>query len=262
MRVVFAVGCLAKFIHGATGGGWQRFDEGKISYFLMRRRRGEVWTARFASFYKPLLVARIVAAAALAVGLYSPVSAVLVACGLAFEMMFIPRFLTFFMLLVSLILACAGDLGGFLSIDRDRVGQENSWAQAMIILLAVDLYVNTAWLKLRSAQFRSGRVISQWMTTAQAIRPRLAGWNFYYPKPVQNILCHGDGSPKPAAAWAARVTILVEFLIPVGLLYPPTMLFACAVGILSHFFFMLMLPRHLVTYSICTVSTYFAFAAG
>ncbi|MEV2264930.1 hypothetical protein AB0J13_40595 [Streptomyces anulatus] len=261
VRIMFGLACLAKFVHGATGGGWQRFRNDDISSYLFARRYGTRFLPWMRHVYRPALVARIIAAALLAAGVHPRLFAALTVLGLLYEMLFIPRSLTFFMACMGTALAFAGNLGGPFHLD-DSTSTANTWTQAIVMILAVDLYINTSWLKIRSPQFRSGQAISQWLTSARQIQGKLPAWNYHYPQRIVSIMATEDGNPTPIARAAAWGTIALEFLIPIGLLIEATRPVSIAVGIGMHVAFAGLLPRHLAAYSLCSTGAYFAFLNG
>ncbi|MFG2979176.1 hypothetical protein ACGFYY_40105 [Streptomyces sp. NPDC048331] len=258
VRIMFGLACLAKFVHGATGGGWQRFRNDDISSYLFAKSYGTRSLQWMLRSYRPALITRIIAATLLTAGICPRLFAVLTVLGLFFEMLFIPRSLTFFMACTGIALACAGNLGSGFSLD-DSSSTDNTWAQVIVMILALDLYINTAWLKIRSPQFRSGQVISQWLASGRQIQYLLPAWNYYYPQRLVALMATNDGNPTPLARTAAWGTIALEFLIPIGLLNEVTRPAAIAAGIGMHTAFAGLLPRHLAAYSLCSTGAYFAF---
>ncbi|WP_258308817.1 hypothetical protein [Streptomyces sp. NWU339] len=49
----------------------------------------------------------------------------------------------------------------------------NIWAQCLLMLIATDIYWNSAWPKLRSPQFRIGLHLAQWIHTYTQVRDQL-----------------------------------------------------------------------------------------
>jgi hypothetical protein len=239
-------------------GGWSRLEPGRLGRFRLERDRGPVVAGRLAAVHRPLLVLTLLAGVALALGLQPKPACLVVAAGLLHELSYDYRFNTLFLLMLDGCLVAAGALGHGLR-PVHQLSSANTWSQFLIMLLAVDLYLASAFAKARSVQFRSGRLLAQLVHVAILIRPRLPRWEYSFPAWLAGWSADPNG-PVPGWRAASYGVIAAEALLPFGLLYPPTRSVAWVVGIGMHVAFTAIMPARLLPFSIASVSTYVAFS--
>jgi hypothetical protein len=260
-RIIFGVVCVCRFALAIGHGGWQRFAPGSFGAHTLAGRIGERRFRVFAKLYQPILLARIVPAICLAAGVLPRLSIVLVIAGFAVEMCYIqsPNSIRYAILMACCLLV-TGNLGnGFL--PRHHLGTANDWAQCLAVLVTADVYWNSAWHKARSAQFRSGRYLAQWVHVYTRVRHQLPYWEHFVPGPVRAHL--GTLSPEAIATWRVLSTAVIglEILLPPALIDPRTRMWAIVAGIGMHLCFTCLKPRQLITFTSLAVGSYLLFAA-
>lgn len=261
-RILFGATLALRFALSIGQGGWHRFAPDSLSTQLACDRFGHTRGHLLACLYRPALILRIVAAAALTAGVVSRLSLLLVLAGAAMELAYMksPNAIRY-TLLCGTCLLLAGDLGHGV-IPTHGSSTANTWAQCLLVLVTLDIYWNSAWQKIRSTQFRSGQYLAQWIHTYSQVKDRLI-----YPRQfaVPGIVYRhaGNLTRRNVGFWrlAAAATITAEIAIPLGLLIPPAMPYAIIAGIGMHATFSLLKPRQLLTFSGLTTATYVAFAA-
>jgi hypothetical protein len=257
-RVLLAVAVLWKTGATAFLGDWNRLRPGGFGRRLLANARGPRQAAVLAALHKPLVVVRGAAGVMLLFGVEPRLAAVAAAVGFAHELAYEYRFNTIYITLSLLCLLPAGRLGDGL-LPADGVSSANTWSQFLIVLLTVDMYWNSAYHKARSPQFRSGLSLVQLAYAADQVKTLLPRREYVHP-PL--------GATRAAAAgavpWWWRLTavgvLVVEVLLPVGLVLPDTRTAAVAVGIGLHVAFLGILPLRLAPFTIATLATYVLFA--
>lgn len=260
-RIIFGLVCACRFILAIGHGGWQRFAPGSLGAHALAARIGERRFRVFATLYQPFLLVRIGPALCLAAGVLPRLSIVLVIAGIAVETWYIrsPNSIRYAILMACCLLV-AGNLGsGF--PPRQHLSTANDWAQCLAVLITTDVYWNSAWHKARSAQFRSGRYLAQWVNVYTRVRHQLPYREHFVPGLVRTHL--GTLSPEAIAIWRVlSITVIgLEILLPPALLVPQTRVFAIVVGIGMHVCFTCLKPRQLITFTALAVGSYLLFAA-
>ncbi|MFC5662302.1 hypothetical protein ACFP3U_04830 [Kitasatospora misakiensis] len=259
-RIVLGLALTVRFLLSLDHSGWNRFAPGTYSTFALTKRIGEQRFHRLARAYKPVLAARPVAALALATGVLPRLSALLVIAALAFELTYAksPNTLRFAILMTG-TLVLAGALGT--GLPEHRMSTHNTWAQALCVLVTTDLYWGSAWSKARSAQFRSGLYLAQWVHVFTQVKDRLPRGEHFIPGVVRRHL--GTLSERSVRAWrlVAVTVIALEVLLPPALLIERTRTAAIVVGIAMHVGFSCLKPRQLIAFSSITLAGYILFAA-
>jgi uncharacterized membrane protein YphA (DoxX/SURF4 family) len=273
-RVVLAVAVIWKFGYEHHRGGWRWFTSDSYVYFRYRREhpRFPVGPAG----YRVLYLAKLVAAGCLLVGLAPRVAAVVLGLWFLFELRYDRKFHTAYLGLCALFLAASPALGDALTyrtvLDawasspgaaiRAEAARptDDVFAQLLLVLLTVQMYVSSAYRKLRSRQFMSGAALHAFTSALHAERQAQRFQETWYP-PV--VVRHLIDVPDRVAArrWrpAAVATVVLEALLPVALLVPALYPVAVAVGILMHAAFTAVLPVRLVPFSLATVGSYLLF---
>ncbi|MGW2501843.1 hypothetical protein ACWCXL_12125 [Streptomyces sp. NPDC001588] len=261
-RIIYGTVLTARFALSIGQGGWNRFTPGSLSTHLAKQRLGPRRAHLLTAAYRPALIARTVAALALAAGLAPRLALLAVLAGAAMELLYLksPNAIRY-TLLTGTCLLLAGDLGHGLHIDHTP-STANTWAQCLLVLITTDIYWNSAWQKLRSPQFRSGLYLAQWVHVYAQVRHHLP-YRRQYAVPGLVRRHMGNLTPRDIRLWrlTAATVITAEIALPPALLVPQTMPYAIAAGIGMHAAFTCLKPRQLVTFSGLTAGTYIAFAA-
>lgn len=237
-------------------GEWRRLERGGYDYFVLARQRGKAWADAVSSVFKPVMMARLFASIAVGAGVETRVALVVAAIGLLCELSYEYRFNSLYMLLCVVCLLAAGAAGHGLELSHVR-STRNTWSQFLIVLVTVDLYVNSAWLKTRSPQFFSGMILRQDTLVAAAVRHRLPRWEYKHPTFLVGIA----RSQRSDWVWRAMAvaTIALEATIPFGLLVPATRPFAIGAGVALHAAFLGILPIRLAPFTMTTLAAYILF---
>ncbi|MGI5159043.1 hypothetical protein [Microbispora sp. CA-102843] len=259
-RIIIGAACLLKFSLALGGGGLQRYSSDGYPYYSLVKRHGEDRARIIARLYKPVVMLRIPAAASLMLGLYPKIAALLVLLALAYELLYNYRSNTTYLGLAVAPLLIAGSLGHGLDISMTAISSSNTWAQWLIVLITIDMYWNSAWIKARTPQFTSGLGLSQYLQVCASVKDSLPAKEYYFPKCVYTLI--GDGSARAQRIWsvASHLTLAAEIALPVGLLVPVLTPTAFAVGIVLHTAFVFLSPRNIVGFSVGTVGSYVLFA--
>ncbi|MDX2758369.1 hypothetical protein [Streptomyces europaeiscabiei] len=261
-RIVYGTVCAVRFALSFGQGGWDRFAPGSLSTHTAEQRFGPARARLLTGAYRPVLIARMAAAVALAAGLAPRVALVMVLACTAMELLYLksPNAVRY-ALLTGFCLFVAGDLGHGLGIEHGS-STANTWALCLLVLITTDVYWNSAWHKLRSQQFRTGLYLAQWVHTYTQVKDQLPYRGQHaIPGLVRRQM--GNLTDRDVRLWrlVAATVITAEIALPPALLIPQTMPYALAAGIAMHAAFTCLKPRQLITFSGLTVGTYVAFAA-
>lgn len=170
----------------------------------------------------------------------------------ATELLIQKRYNTIFVTLVGSCLLLAPHLDS----GAASTSVANSFAQWLLALIVVDIYVNSAWLKWRSDQFMSGQNL---VDATEGARQRVAT-GAATPWLLPGAWLGQVFQRRPAAApLAARATVAIELLLPGLLVWRTTWTAAVVLGVLLHLTFAALKPRLIGGFSLVTVGTYAAF---
>ncbi|MFJ7911398.1 hypothetical protein [Kitasatospora sp. NPDC096204] len=260
-RIAFGAVLTVRFAAAFTSGGWNRFAPGQVQAAFARRRHGDTRARVLFAVYRPMLVLRALAAPALALGLAPRLTLSIVLAGAATEFAYLrsPSAVRY-IILTGTCLLLAGDLGHGLTLTH-APSHANTWAQCLLVLVTSDIYLNSAWHKIRSSQFRSGLYLAQFIHTYAQVKNDLRHRNqFAIPRLVQQHL--GNLTAYDIRAWhvLSVTVIVVELALPIGLILPPTRPYAAAAGIAMHAAFSCLKPVQLITFSGLATASYLAFA--
>jgi hypothetical protein len=131
---------------------------------------------------------------------------------------------------------------GLLAPDRSPVPV---WAPAAVTVLLFGLYMNGAWWKWKSVQFRSGATLYVILISSRI--GNLVG------------IHHSESIPESIRKWCHRAALLViasEAALPVLLLIPPITPFAVAAGALLHVMFLAVQPSRLLPFQMAALGSY------
>ncbi|MFF2965050.1 hypothetical protein ACFVT1_40725 [Streptomyces sp. NPDC057963] len=158
--------------------------------------------------------------------------------------------------LTGTCLLLAGNLGNGLALNHTP-SHANTWAQCLLVLITTDIYLNSAWQKIRSHQFRSGLHLAQFIHTYAHVKGQLVHLHqFAIPSPVQRHL--GNLTAREIRIWRmlSVIVIAVEIALPVGLLLPQSLPYTVAAGVAMHAAFLCLKPVQLVTFSGLVTTSY------
>ncbi|MDW8803711.1 hypothetical protein P1P68_02525 [Streptomyces scabiei] len=261
-RIVYGTVLTVRFALSFGQGGWKRFAPGSLSLRLAEQRFGPRRGRLLARLYRPALIARTTAAATLAAGIAPRLALLAVLAGAAMELLYLknPGAVRFTLLTGGCLLA-AGNLGHGLTLDR-HPSTANTFAQVLLVIVTTDLYWNSAFHKLRSAQFRTGLYLAQWMHAYTQLKDQLP-YRRQHAIPAVVHQYTGNLTTRDIRLWRlVSVTVITaEIALPFALLIPAATPYAAAAGIGMHAAFTLLKPRQLVTFSGLTIGSYVAFAA-
>lgn len=274
-RVVLAVAMLFKFAYEHRRGGWRYFAPDSFVVYRFRREHPDfpVDQAR----YRILYVAKAVAAAGLLLGVLPRVAAVVAGIWFLFELTYDRKYHTAYLGLCSLLLAFSPALTDTLTyrtvlaathspianVLAEEVSRTRTdiFAQVLLVLLTAQMYLSSAYRKLRSEHFTSGAALHDFAGSLHRDRYAQRYRDTWYPAVMVR---HLIDVPVPLARqrWrgAAGATVGAEFLLPVALLVPGVYLVAVVFGALMHAAFTALLPVRLVPFSLATVGSYLLFA--
>lgn len=257
-RIIFGIACLMKFSTLIMQNDLGRLNPAGYQFYKLRARRGEKAAARISRSHTTVAVLRTFAAAWVVIGPWPRIAVLVVLVGLVFELNYDYRFNTIFLLLVGCCLLLAGAVGSGLVLS-DVHSSKNTWAQFLIVVTTVHMYLNSAWIKARSPHFRTGLWLHQFFSFGPKVRQRLPRWEFWYPRAMVTSL--GADTQQAAAVWrlAAVATIGLEASLPALLLVPATHPYAVAVGVAMHVCFAALLPLQLAHFSLAVAGTYILF---
>lgn len=273
-RVVLAAAALFKFGYEHGRGAWRYFDPQSYVYYRFRREHPRVPVGR--TGYRVLYVAKFVAAACLLVGFLPQVAGVVLAIWFFFELCYDRKFHTTYLGLCALFLAAspaltdaltwrtvvdmvAGSPAGVWRAEAARTS-DDVFAQVLLVLLTSQMYLSSAYLKLRSPQFMSGSALHTFTASSHAERHAQRFRDTWYPPVMVRHLI--DVPPEVGRRrWrpAAVATVVCEFTLPVALLVPALFPVAFVVGAIMHTAFAAVLPVRLPPFSVATVGSYVLF---
>ncbi|RDI23112.1 hypothetical protein [Lentzea flaviverrucosa] len=274
-RVVLAVAVLAKFTADHRNGAWTFLRaDGFVGY---RHRRAHPRVTPSVGLYRVLYVGKFVAAGCLLLGVVPQIAAAAVTLWLFFELTFDEENHTSLLAICALLLSLSpgaadcltwrtvlnGAREGFaVAVEAERASVTDPFVQLLIVILVTQMYLATALRKIRSADFRSGRLlhrVAEHLTLVSDELPQRQSW---FPRWFVRGFALGDHD-RLSARWrpAALATISLEVLVPAGLYFPATWPFAAAMGVAMHVGFGFLLPARLTSFGLASVGTYLVFAS-
>ncbi|MFC4885314.1 hypothetical protein ACFPK5_08960 [Streptomyces beijiangensis] len=253
-RILVAVAVLWK--SGATLllGDWNRIRIGSFGRYQLEKRHGAARVWMISTFHKPLILARLAAAVLLLLGVGSRVAILVIVLGFVHELCYEYRFNTIYITLCLCCLLPAQRLGTGFELSGGT-STANSWSQFLVVLLTVDVYWNSAYQKLRSPQFMTGLSLVQQSYVAAAVRPQMTSWEYWHPATGATRAMAG-GAVRTRWRAVATTVVVLEILLPVGLLTPALRSGAIVVGMGLHLAFMAILPLRLAPFTLVTLASY------
>lgn len=273
-RVVLAAAVLFKFGYEHGRGAWRYFEPQSYVYYRFCREHPRLPVTR--TGYRVLYTAKFVAAGCLLAGVLPQVACVVLAGWFFFELCYDRKFHTAYLGLCALFLAAGPALGDALTwrtvlemvagspeavlrAEAARAGTD-VFAQVLLVLLTCQMYLSSAYLKVRSPQFMSGSALYSFTASLHAERHAQRFRDTWYPPVVVRHLI--DVPPEVGRRrWrpAAVATVVCEFTLPVALLVPELFAVAFVVGAVMHLAFAAVLPMRLPPFSLATVGSYLLF---
>jgi hypothetical protein len=267
-RVLFAVACLMKFSVQVSHAYWHLLSANSYLAFLGNIRGDRLVLGQ--KTYRVLFVAKVVAACLLLVGAVVEGALVILAIEFAFELRAYFKFHTCFFLLVSVCLLLSPDVSQHLTVAgwarsglplRDYARAELStngdlFASFLIGVTATVMYFTSGVRKLNS-DFLTGRTIFGTLRVTYFSRAQRQYWDGWYPSFFIRHFVTGRDEVLIGRWWPlTRITILLEWLLPLMLAHPTTALLGAVLGIVLHTLFTLMYPTILGHFSLAMVACY------
>lgn len=253
------IAALVKALVAFRGDGWNRLTEGRLERTELESTNSRAVSSLILELYRPALVIRVVGALMLTIGILAPLACVVLILCFAMGYAYERRYNTIYICLILAAVALMGRPYHFLHFT-EHSSAANTWPQFLVALLVINLYWNSAWQKMRSAQFSSGLLLQQnWQFLTAYSRDHSV--REYIPAAV---VTRSLPALSEVRLWrqAARGTILIEWVLPMGLLVPSTFYVAVLVGVLMHAGFTLLMPYRLLSFSIVSISGYAVFWPG
>lgn len=276
-RVAIAVAALWKFCHEGLLGAWRWFDED--SFLRYQYEASGPWPRIGRRGYRTLYLMKFAAACMLLFGVLPQVAGLALAVWFFFELTYENKYTTSYLGLCSILVVISSSSGDCLSWHtlvgvfhnglQDTLRYERSlpaeaFPQVLGVALTVSLYLNTAYQKIRSPSFVSGTVLHRWTEHMYLSAKHVRGREVWYPKWIVRLLVTGGDPAAMARRWrpAAWTTIVLETVLPFGLMYGPTWKLFAVIGLLMHLAFTAIYPRRLLSFSVAAVGSYALFVPG
>ena len=269
-RVAFATSLLIKLSVETWRGHHSYFDDERyLALWYQLRHPNERWLT--GGLWRLLWVSKVVAAVLLLLGVWTTASLLVLIAALGVELRVYFKYHSNFMLLVCIGLLFSRSLGRSFSLwtwwqapswraflDVSQSAQENVLVPAYVMATIFALYGFGALHKC-NAQFRTGRIVATTMYLLTAERQARRFLDFALPARVMRALVDEQWQPTRALSSLMQFVIAAEFLIPIGLVFDKTALWAMAAGLVMHLGFLALLPTTLLDFSVATLSTYVLF---
>lgn len=269
-RLCVAAGLVWKFVFDLHWGAWNYLAP--HTYIRYRYDRRPHVVAMSQAQHRVMVVVRLAAATTLLLGVWPRSMALVCAVCLFLELGYDYKFHTIYLAFCCCFLALGpglGDYFGVVSLVRDglpaalkatRAQRTDGLPFVAVVLLTVEMYWSSAYYKLRSRQFTTGTLLHQFATHLQLSNRGFPHTEARYPRVAVATLILAD--PQTARRrWRslATLTILLEALLPLGLLWRPLWAVAASVGALMHGGFTVLLPRRLMPFTLATIGSYALF---
>lgn len=231
---------------------------------FVRWRVGRHFDPRFAdvlaSIHKPLIVLRLIASMAISVGIFPRVSAAVLALAMFPELYWRFRYNQVFVILCAALVAMSSCHGDFVSGLRcDGPADGPGLASVLVKVLMLDLYLASAWLKFRSADFRSGLVLRSLMAGLSDVRGSLPRWE--YPAWVPRFYLAG-ANRFGLSRWDVPISwavALCELILPCLLVTLGPTIGVLMFGVLFYGMLLMLAPLRLIAFQVLTLACFFVF---
>lgn len=233
-------------------GEWRRLRRNGYAAWTVARRHGKRVAVVLSATHQAMLVLRLLACAAVLLNIGRTLAFAVLVFTLSAELLYEFRFNTVYLTLCSAVVMLS-QLPSIATLGVSAAAWRG-FAAALIVLITSSLYLNSAWLKLHSRQFRSGLMLAQLAYVAAATRNLQPRWDYWIPSRLVSEDA-ARGNPQPSHRLLAVGVIATEAALPFGLLSPFWLLFA-VVGALLHLGFLALLPIRLLPFSLLCVASY------
>lgn len=256
--VFYVLSCLIKFLLWFPFGGWSRFDPGTFEASRLASRFASPLAGLLVRGYQPALLARALGIF-ISLVLNSLLTAVFIAVlGLVVELAYEWRRNTVFLAMIGAILGLLGG-GSFPGLlPEGSINGVVVTADLAIILLVFHVYLNSAWLKYRSPQYWSGRLLAQHVYFRSWVQKKSRHRVFFVPS-SGNGLVGLDDSVVSRWRFLSRFAVCIELILPFLLAFSQTYVLGLVVGIALHAAFVALSPFRIIAFTLVTVSTYLFF---
>jgi hypothetical protein len=253
-RFCIAIAALWKAAVAVGYGNWNIFQDGSFARWQLARKYGLRWTRILTGLHKPALIGRLTGSMLLVAGHLPKFAICVIVVGHLHELLYQWHFHTIYMTACLGALLFAGDLGRGLATS-DNHDTTNTFAQFLVVIITIDMYLNSAWLKFRSRQFRGGLYLAQLAWVSAQVRRQQPRWDYWHPAKFAN---HRSAAGAPGLTWAAMAgaVIVMELVLPIGLLVPGLSVAFMALGVGMHVLFTAISPIRLLPFTITAVASY------
>lgn len=258
-----AVSCLIKFAWDFGTGGWRRLEHGS---FLAHSFGTDLkLPVLLVNWYPAVIVIRPISAVLLLLGPYPRFAAIALVVRLVYELGYEYRSHTIYLSLLCGATACMASLPSNVATcalsGYNPLVKGNTYACFLIVLFTVQMYLSSAYRKLRSPTFMSGQRLYIYVWALAQGRARDEPREAWLPRTLLNRheRLHWRGGWLTVWKSSSWLVVAVEAALPVLLVAPPLWPVAVVLGVGMHFAFLLLMPRRLVPFSLATVSSYLIF---
>ncbi|MBN6050705.1 hypothetical protein JYK22_02070, partial [Nonomuraea sp. RK-328] len=261
-RIAIALAAAWKVGYELMRGSWNWF-----SPLSLTRYEYEYYQPRLPislRLYRAAIIVKIVAVPLLLLGVLPHVAALALGAALTLDLLFHRLWHTLYIATSCFGLALCDGLGAALSVFSPVFSSpgHSPFTLTLLVILTISMYWGSVLQKLRSAHFMSGTALREYSRYLMDTRDLLTYREVWFPSLYARVF---DDSPvltvKNRFSVMAKITIVLEALLPIGLLFEATWAAAAVCGVLMHVVFTFMYPTRLVPFSVATVGSYALFAS-
>lgn len=269
-RVLIGLAAAWKIVYELRVGGWNYFNQPSYVKWRYLNKLPLPHVAMSNTAYRGFNVAALVSVVLLIVGIYPQAAACILTLWFLFERTLTRLYHPAFLAICSLIISITPRIGecASLPVILDGAG----WCQAdpltvvttplsciLMCAITVQMYLNSALIKAKSGQFRSGEALTILFKHMQIIKPQMPYKEMTYPQWLLNLFSpQGKGSESRWWRILSVCTIALEAAVPL-LLLSPVRWIGIVIGVLMHLAFTGIFFKRLVPFGIASVSTYLLF---
>lgn len=272
-RVLVGLAAAWKILYEMRVGGLRYFDNDSFVRWRYLRRLPLPHLEVSSKGYRGFNLIATAACLALIAGIAAPYMAAILALWFFFERTFTRLYHPAFLALCCMIMALTPNIGQCLSVgaltnsegSRLCVGRldetlTSPLPQILGVLLTVQMYWSSAYIKARSPQYMSGDALAKLFEHMYQIKPQIRFNEITYPAWALRRMAGDDPSRAVKRwRWPSRLAVALEVLVPILLIVPGSWLAGVAVGILMHFAFTAIFAKRLVPFGLASVATYVLF---
>lgn len=270
MRLTFALSIMIKFFVETRRGHYLYFDSTQyLSLLYQIRKPKDNWLTQ--RVWRAVYLLKVPAAIFLFLGLLCKVSLIILIVSFFIELRIYFKYHSNFMLLLCIGLLFSQSIDSSFSISQWIYSA--SWNEFMIssfqtkdytivplwgMMTVFAMYFFAALHKLNSP-FLSGKIVSTTVYILDLERPSRKFIDFRLPDFLIRGFITDSGLPRKLLKYLMHLTVLLEFLIPIGFLFQNTTTYSIILGVILHVCFLFLLPTTLLDFSLATISTYLFF---